>query len=59
MEIRIWGLVDIHYNEDETDKALKERAKWQKKGYRLQEEDVGAFTDNTDQLLSPTKIIKK
>lgn len=59
MEIRIWGIVDIHYDEHEYKQALKERAKWEKKGYVLQQEDVGSFTDNRDQLLSPIKIIKK
>ena len=51
MRTRKYTYVDVHYNKDEQKKAMKERKRLTKLGYRLSAEDDGGATDYCDQYI--------
>ena len=61
MRIRKYTYVDVHYNKDEENQAMKERKRLINLGYELSVEDDGGTTDYCDQYIKelPPKFIEE
>jgi len=59
MEIRKWTTVDVHYNNNETKLADKERKRLERMGYDFQQTDDGSVYDNCDQYIKSGKTRSK